>query len=83
MRLCHPIDSEHLLDVQTSITLINTNITHIFFRYILIGLNANTCIKNLELNLSGNSFGVNGCHVLECFMAENQTIGSLDISDNG
>jgi Ran GTPase-activating protein (RanGAP) involved in mRNA processing and transport len=37
----------------------------------------------VKLNLSGNNFGANGCQVLESFMVENQTIETLDISDNG
>lgn len=53
------------------------------FRYILVGLNSNKFVKHVKLNLSGNNFGANGCQVLESFMVENQTIETLDISDNG
>lgn len=54
-----------------------------FFRYVLVGLNSNKSVKDVKLNLSGNNLGANGCQVLESFIVENQTIETLDISDNG
>lgn len=53
-----------------------------FSRELLLGISSNVHLKNLELNISGNDFGVTGSLNIESTIADINNIASLDISNN-
>lgn len=53
-----------------------------FFRNLLLGLACNEYTKEMSLDLSSNSLGAQGAHVLESCVHGVRCISSLDISDN-
>lgn len=54
----------------------------ILFRNLLLGLACNESTAGLYLDLSGNTLGPQGAHVLESCIHGVRVLQSLDISDN-
>jgi len=55
----------------------------VIFRSVLLGLAANSTLKDVELNLSGNALGSSALQVLEACLPALRNISVLDLSDNG
>jgi len=52
-------------------------------RSVLLGISSNATVKNVELNLSGNSLGTGSSQVLEDCLPHAANISMLDLGDNG
>lgn len=71
-----------LLFIIKYIICLFIDISFYFNRNLLLGLACNESTAGLYLDLSGNSLGLHGAHVLESCIHGVRVVHSLDISDN-